>query len=287
MKNLFSFMLASALCAVLAGCGGDDSQSSANAGGETEKPAQEVAQKPIERSVEKPKDPALEKAEKEVEAMSLKDFVVLFENDGCFKVDTNQTAKLACEGKFEPYAKELYSSQSSLKNGADNVLYLYYELDFINDYFKKNKKLGSVSDMLASKSNISDINKNIWRRAGVIFINGYGKYLIIRDSDIDVENSTITLSEMDQDIYDKVDKISKDLGDTYFITSDHYFSNFHNKKLAREAELKDIYRELAYEKGELKGAVFEIKDGKYVVKFPLADAMKANIKKARQILKKL
>lgn len=284
MKNLFSFMLASALCAVLAGCGGDDSQSSANAGGETEKPAQEVAQKPIERSVEKPKDPALEKAEKEVEAMSLKDFVVLFENDGCFKVDTNQTAKLACEGKFEPYAKELYSSQSSLKNGADNVLYLYYDLKFINDYFKKNKKLGSVSDMLASNSNIPDINKNIWRRAGVIFIEGFGKYLIIRDSDIDVENSTITLSEMDQDIYDKVDKISKDLGDKYFITNQIPY--FHDEKLAREAELRHIYRELAYEKGELKGAVFEIKDGKYVVKFPLADAMKANIKKAMKAMKR-
>ncbi len=274
MKNLFSFMLASALCAVLAGCGGDDSQSSANAGGETEKPAQEVAQKPIERSVEKPKDPALEKAEKEVEAMSLKDFVVLFENDGCFKVDTNQTAKLACEGKFEPYAKELYSSQSSLKNGADNVLYLYYDLKFIDDYFKKNKKLGSASDMLASNSNIPDINKNIWRRAGIIFISGFGKYLIIRDSDIDVENSTITLSEMDQDIYDKVRKISIDLGEYH-----DYFSEFHNKKLVREAELRDIYRELAYEKGELKGAVFEIKDGKYVVKFPLANAVKANTKK--------
>lgn len=274
MKNLFSFMLASALCAVLAGCGGDDSQSSANAGGETEKPAQEVAQKPIERSVEKPKDPALEKAEKEVEAMSLKDFVVLFENDGCFKVDTNQTAKLACEGKFEPYAKELYSSQSSLKNGADNVLYLYYDLKFIDDYFKKNKKLGSASDMLASKSNISDINKNIWRRAGIIFITGFGKYLIIRDSDIDVENSTITLSEMDQDIYDKVRKISIDLGEY-----DDYFSYFHDKKVVREDELRHIYRELAYEKGELKGAVFEIKDGKYVVKFPLANAERANAKK--------
>ncbi|MDA3079830.1 MULTISPECIES: LptM family lipoprotein [unclassified Campylobacter] len=154
MKKLFSFMLASALCAVLMGCGDEDKSSSAT----TTK-----TEKAVEKPVKKKGDP-LKDAQNDVEAMRLKDFIALVLDSGC---DVSPTAAqslgadyefdykfhkttLACEGKFKKFNNQMkkFDLNKIKKNYKDHLEYLYGRVNDINKYIDENGEFGSLKDML-------------------------------------------------------------------------------------------------------------------------------------------
>ena len=164
MKKLFSFMLASALCAVLMGCG-DEDKSSSTTTTKTEKAVEKPAEKAVEKPVKKKGDP-LKDAQNDVEAMRLKDFIALVLDSGCdvsptaaqslgadYEFDYNfHKTTLACEGKFKKFnntLKKKMDVNKIKKNHKDLLKYLYGRVNDINEYIDKNGEFGSLKDMLS------------------------------------------------------------------------------------------------------------------------------------------
>lgn len=154
MKKLFSFMLASALCAVLMGCGDEDKSSSA-----TTTKTQKAVEKPVKKKGDPKKD-----AQSDVEAMRLKDFTALVLDSGCdvsptaaqslgadYEFDYNfHKTTLACEGKFKKFNNKLKNLDLNRikKKHKDWLEGLYREVNDINEYIDKNGEFGSLKDML-------------------------------------------------------------------------------------------------------------------------------------------
>ena len=192
MKKLFSFMLASALCAVLMGCGDEDKSSSA-----TTTKTEKAVEKPVEKPVKKKGDP-LKDAKNDVEAMRLKDFIALLLDSGC---DVSPTAAqslgadyefdykfhkttLACEGKFKKFNNivKKWDLKKKKKNYKDHLEYLYGRVNDINKYIDENGEFGSLKDML---------DKFNFRKAKVIS----GDEIVMDDKlyKLDRKNSTLII----------------------------------------------------------------------------------------------
>ncbi|MDA3052765.1 hypothetical protein OFO01_04775 [Campylobacter sp. JMF_01 NE2] len=162
MKKLFSFMLASALCAVLMGCGDEDKGSSA-----TTTKTEKAVEKAVEKPVKKKGDP-LKDAKNDVEAMRLKDFIALVLDSGCdvsptaaqslgadYEFDYNfHKTTLACEGKFKKFNNivKKWDLNKIKKNHKDYPKYVYRRVNYINEYIDKNGEFGSLKDMLYTSS---------------------------------------------------------------------------------------------------------------------------------------